>query len=95
MLERNLAKLPPKAWIDNRSGERVPGVDAPVIGLTRGEPGYAPIYTEITADELNTAQGVTPAQREAMFAGSMFGFHVPGADPDQYDETGRFKKASA
>jgi hypothetical protein len=26
--------------------------------------------------------GVTDEQQAAMVAGSMFGFHVPGADPD-------------
>jgi hypothetical protein len=25
-----------------------------------------------------------------MKAGSMFGWHVPGADPNNYDENGRF-----
>jgi hypothetical protein len=40
------------------------------------------------ADELNKSEGVTKAQREAMETGSMWGWHVPGADPDLYDENG-------
>ncbi len=32
--------------------------------------------------------GITPAQQEAMLVGSMFGWDVPGADPDHYDKEG-------
>ena len=32
--------------------------------------------------------GVTKAQAAAMEAGSMFGWHVPGADPKNYDDNG-------
>jgi hypothetical protein len=86
-----LSKLPPEAFVDNRKRDgsrRVPECDAPVINVTRGEPGYRPIYTPLTADELNASQGVTPAQREAMLHGSMFGFHTPGADCDRYAADG-------
>lgn len=31
----------------------------------------------------------TRAQEEAMRTGSMFGFHVPGADPKNYDKDGK------
>ena len=39
-------------------------------------------------DELNEQLGVTPAQREAMKAGLMFGWHTPLADPKNYTEKG-------
>lgn len=34
--------------------------------------------------EMNRRAGVTPAQALAMEIGSMFGWEVPGADPDQH-----------
>lgn len=71
--------LPEIAYIDNRS-DKSPGA-TPVIAVKRGEPGYYPIPTALTADDLNTAAGVTPAQREAMHVGSLLGWHVPGAHP--------------
>jgi len=65
-----------------------------LIRIERGEPGYypEPEYTEFaTAEMLNDALGVSKAEAEAMFTGSMFGWHVPGADPAMYDENGKFK----
>ena len=40
-------------------------------------------------NEYNSKLGVTRAQEEAMRTGSMFGFHVPGADPKNYDKDGK------
>lgn len=40
---------------------------------------------ETWCDELNEGLGVTKAQRKAMEVGSMFGFDVPGINPDYYD----------
>lgn len=34
-------------------------------------------------DEFNDLLGVTPAQREAMLIGSMFGYDVPGANVEE------------
>ena len=45
-------------------------------------------------DEANRNLGVTKAQAEAMYCGSLFGFHVPGADPKQYDSMGNMLKTS-
>lgn len=51
----------------------------------RGESGYRPAsITDV--ERYNSALGVTPAQAEAMLAGSMFGFDVPGADPLNYPQ---------
>lgn len=89
--------LPLRAFIDNRdlgTGRRVPQSSAPVIGIVRYELGFHEIHTNATADELNEADQVTPAQREAMFAGSVFGFDVPAADPARYDDAGVLRRAT-
>lgn len=68
------------------------------IGVVRkGESGYyktdIPVYDSKDAkalvNEQNEKLGVTKAQAEAMKAGSMFGWHVPAADPKNYDAQGR------
>ncbi|MGH8156621.1 MAG: hypothetical protein ACREPQ_00745 [Rhodanobacter sp.] len=92
----NLRKLPERAYVDNLDhgqGRRVPQSDAPIIGVVRGESGFNPVYTPLTAYELNASEGVTPAQREAMFYGSVFGFEVPAANPDMYDDDGSLRTA--
>lgn len=48
-------------------------------------PGLALDQVGTVVDRLNARLGITPAQKEAMLAGSLFGWHVPGADPDYYD----------
>ena len=62
-----------------------------VIIIKRDESGYyktdmAPFATieeaKAVANEYNDRLGVTRAQAAAMSAGSMFGWDVPGADPD-------------
>jgi hypothetical protein len=60
-----------------------------VIGIERGVPGYTPLRRKHNeakarafADQMN--EGVSRAQLEAMEIGSMFGWHVPGADPDHH-----------
>ena len=73
-----------------------------VIIIKNGEPGY--YRTDINAgskeenvalvDELNAKAGISKAQRAAMEAGSMFGWHVPGANPVSYDENGKLKRDS-
>ena len=63
-----------------------------LIVLKRGETGYyrsewntgdAERNKQI-ADDHNSARGLSPAQVEAMRVGSMFGFAVPGANPQRY-----------
>lgn len=67
-----------------------------VIRIDFGEMGYCPIKVMKTgrseAAEMNREIGVTPAQAEAMKAGSMFGWMVPAAFPERYDEIGRAKR---
>ena len=68
-----------------------------IIVVKRNEKGYynphIPAASKEQAreivDEYNGKLGVTRAQEEAMRTGSMFGFHVPGADPKNYDKDGK------
>ncbi len=68
------------------------------IGLIKkGAEGY--FQTDYAVDDkeeninnvnmLNNSRKITPAQFEAMKAGSMFGWAVPAADPKNYDDKGR------
>ena len=67
---------------------REPITDA-VIQIRRGETGYYPVTQPgIDPDERNTVMGVTPAQKAAMIAGSMFGWNTPAADPAAYTAKG-------
>ena len=50
--------------------------------------------SEKLVEEANKNLGVTKAQAEAMYCGSLFGFHVPGADPKQYDSMGNILKSA-
>lgn len=70
-----------------------------IIIVKRNEKGYyrpnIPVSTREEAREIvneyNKKLGVTRAQEEAMKCGSMFGFHVFGADPKNYDSDGNPK----
>lgn len=70
--------LPEVAFLDNK--DKLHGASQ-VICVRRGEKGYYPIFTPLSAEELNADHGVSPAQREAMYNGSLFGWDVPAADP--------------
>lgn len=75
-----LKKLPPMCATRNAAtGE-------PII-IKRGVMGYyhSPyLRTNEDIKKFNDELRVTDAMREAMECGSMFGWHVPGADPDTY-----------
>jgi hypothetical protein len=91
----NIAKLPPKAFVTNTVGASGPRGIPPILEITRGEPGFRPVYTtEFTADELNEAEvvmnetagipnaSISKAAASAMYYGSLFGWDAPAADPD-------------
>jgi hypothetical protein len=54
------------------------------IWIARGATGYWPAPADLDVNAFNTKHAISKAQVEAMFAGSMFGWHVPGADPLNY-----------
>ena len=68
-----------------------------IVIIQKGERGYYAVdftagskeANRAFADEKNTELGVTKAQEKAMKAGSMFGWTVPAADPQSYDENGK------
>lgn len=93
-MKTNIEKLPERCYAVN-------GVSGKLIILERGMSGYYATNIEtrsreesqMFADSYNTCIGVTKAQAAAMYTGSMFGFDVPGADPDMYDENGSPKRS--
>lgn len=91
MVENNSSKLPEFCYAV------LPG-SKEIIILKNNERGYyrTDIYSDSRessielVDEYNQNLGVTKGQREAMLIGTMFGFTVPGSDPDNYDEEGNY-----
>lgn len=80
-----LQKLPAECLTVLRSNPKQ------LIGIKRGVPGYIPLRVCDSEDaardmaaRMNKELGATDAQVMAMEAGSMFGWHVPGANPDLY-----------
>lgn len=72
------------------------GTSNEVILIKRGESGYyrtgifedTPQSAANLVNEFNKGLGVSKAQAKAMSAGSMFGWAVPAADPQNYDRGG-------
>ncbi|WP_090739344.1 hypothetical protein [Paenibacillus sp. Mc5Re-14] len=62
------------------------------MGYSPTRKGNEPWYGEETADAVNADRGITKAQAIAMKNGSMFGWDIPAANPNLYDENGMFKK---
>ena len=81
-----LKKLPPVCVIGPTAAKSL-AIETG-FAIHRGVPGYTPMpsCTDAFADKFNAEKGVTAKQIEAMQVGSMFGWHVPGADPDSYDD---------
>jgi hypothetical protein len=62
------------------------------IILKKGIDGYFPSINQNSSDELNMEIGVTKQQEQAMLIGSMFGWDVPGANPEIYNGDIRIEK---
>ncbi len=67
-----------------------------VVKIKRGEMGYYVIPPSLCGladiDKVNEGMGCSKAQREAMLAGSMWGWEVPAANPDMYDADGNIDR---
>lgn len=72
-----LQKLPPMC------AGRHPS-DGSAILIKRGVAGYWPARPDFDVDRFNARYNISAAQVEAMQIGSMFGWEVPGADPDMH-----------
>lgn len=59
---------------------RLPIDNSPIL-IRRGERGYHPA-PGLDVDAYNARHNISEAVAEAMLIGSMFGWHVPGANPD-------------
>lgn len=78
-------KLPPMC------AAHLPSTDAGII-IKRGEKGYWQPQGGLDVDAYNKLRNVTKPQQEAMFCGSMFGWNVPGAHPEAYNDDGTFSR---
>ena len=95
--EKGFRVIPLRSSLPNFCFHHLEAGNGEVIRIEKGAHGYR--VTEYGAADnaaakeiarnLNASIGVTPAQAEAMKAGSMFGWEVPAADPANYAEDGR------
>lgn len=89
-LLRQQKKLPRIAWAELDSSHEVVAICYGESGYHKWEPeGYIAMTSTEIVDDLNQKAGVSKAQASAMKAGSLFGWHCPAADPQNYDELGR------
>ena len=72
--------LPPVAFVDNPGNALIANFTA-VVAIRRGERGCFAVQTKFSAGELNAQYGVSEAPREAMLAGSMFGWDCKASFP--------------
>lgn len=80
------AGLPEYSFYTTQLGE--------VVKIRRGINGYFKADVNGSSNELNESLGITMAQSEAMYVGSLFGWETPGANPANYDDKGKFRRSS-
>lgn len=98
LLKDNLNKLPEKValWADQNNTPYLPWekpANARPIVVQAGDKGYWLAPPRLNVDHFNSQAGkngepATKAQIAAMMEGSVFGFHCPIANPDEYNEDG-------
>lgn len=96
----NVGKLPESCFSKLLSSSEIIKIEAGQSGYTKltqpaGYEQMTPNDKEKFIDDLNREDGVTAGQRSAMDAGSMFGWGVAGANPDNYNYDGTFKTVNA
>jgi len=64
---------------------RHPVTNKPIM-LKAGEKGYWPAPDDLDPDAYNRAMHITNAELAAMEIGAIWGFNVPGANPDMHLE---------
>ena len=83
------ASLPNQCYVFVQSENKIGIINKGEMGYTDSKSGNGrPSENRRLVDEMNRNIGVSPAQYEAMKAGSMFGWHTPAADPKNYTEKG-------
>lgn len=78
-------KLPSSCVVVIPTGKCLGTVRLGVSGYYAGPALESPEAAHRMCLSLNDAAGVSPLQAECMLVGSMFGWEVPGADPDHYN----------
>lgn len=83
--EENFKKLPEFCYAEH------PVTKQP-IRILRGESGYyPPLHKQVDIDEINGLLSVTYEQQEAMVMGSMFGWHIPAANPETWEKDAKYQ----
>ncbi len=88
--------IPMRSTLPDKCYNVLPNSDEIII-VRKGESGYYHTdkyghdraHAQAIVDECNAQLNVTKAQAAAMLAGSMFGWHIPAADPKDYDDQGK------
>ena len=97
LLKDNLNKLPEKValWADQNNTPYLPWekpTNAHPIVVQAGDVGFWKVNPDLNVDHFNNhankGEPATKAQIAAMMEGSVFGFHCPIANPDEYNEDG-------
>ena len=98
LMERNGSKvIPLRSSLPERSYAVHPENGSLII-ITKGESGYTDVNdsknsaekNKELADGHNAEMGVTKAQKEAMLGGITNGWQTPSANPQNYNEQGKF-----
>lgn len=97
--QERIASFPKRIVVDLRGLH----CETPFGIVDPGEPGYQPIYgraksldqLDAICAQVNHTRAPTVAERQAAQFGSLFGWHVPAADPANYDEAGEYIRSTA